>query len=71
MRQTQISRRGLDRTSVTVLALALAAGSVAAQPGATPTGTPTTPKPPTTALPAEVIAQTAAKYREAMQRLMA
>ncbi len=52
MRQTQISRRGLDRTSVTVLALALAAGSVAAQPGATPTGTPTTPKPPTTALPA-------------------
>ena len=38
MRQTQISRRGLDRTSVTVLALALAAGSVAAQPGATPTG---------------------------------
>ncbi|MBK7078628.1 MAG: hypothetical protein IPH44_40815 [Myxococcales bacterium] len=37
---------------MTVLALALAAGSVAAQPGATPTGTPTTPKPPTTALPA-------------------
>lgn len=52
MRQTQISRRGLDRTSVTVLALALAAGSVAAQPGATPTGSTTTPKPPTTPLPA-------------------
>lgn len=50
MRQTQISRRGLDRTSVTVLALALAAGSVAAQPGATPTGSTTTP--PTTAQPA-------------------
>ena len=51
MRQTQISRRGLDRTSVTVLALALAAGSVAAQPGATPTGSTTTPKPPTAPLP--------------------
>lgn len=50
MRQHPTTRRGLDRTSVTILALALAAGSVAAQPGATPTGT-TTPKPPTTALP--------------------
>ena len=45
MRQHPSFRRGLDRTSVVALALALAAGAVSAQPGATPTtgtGTPTT-----------------------------
>jgi hypothetical protein len=47
MRQHPFVRRGLDRTTVTVLALALASGAVVAQPGATPPGGTTT-KPPTT-----------------------
>jgi hypothetical protein len=58
MRQHQPKTRGLDRTTVTLMALALAAGAVSAtaQPGSTPTtGTPTTGTPttgtPTTGTP--------------------